>query len=118
VGEIIFQQAEMYDAEKRTTPVELGYAHALTRTIEINLPDNYVVKNLNDLHFNETIKENGEVVAGFAVTYNQEGNKIKIVVSEDYKKVTYPVEEYDSFKKIINTAADFNKVVLVLDKKS
>jgi hypothetical protein len=36
---------------------------------------------------------------------------------EDYRKTLYPVSQYNDFVKIINTASDFNKVVLVLEKK-
>jgi hypothetical protein len=64
------------------------------------------------------------------------GNKIIVKVGEfigeqaqmyDTKKRTTNIElefphalvrtKYTSFKKVINAAADFNKVVLVLDKK-
>ncbi len=36
---------------------------------------------------------------------------------EEYRRVSYPLSQYEDFKKVINASADFNKVVLVLQKK-
>jgi hypothetical protein len=47
---------------------------------------------------------------GFESSYKQEGNIIKVRVMEQYRKVQYPIAQYEDFKKIINAAADFNKV--------
>ncbi len=33
-----------------------------------------------------------------------------------YKKMYYPINQFEDFKKVINASADFNKVVLVLEK--
>jgi hypothetical protein len=41
---------------------------------------------------------------------------IKIVIVEYYNKMEYPVEWYDAYKAVINAAADFNKVTVVLEK--
>ena len=54
---------------------------------------------------------------GFTSSYELKGNILKIVIDEEYKRYSYALTQYPSFKKIINAAADFNKVALVLDKK-
>ncbi len=36
---------------------------------------------------------------------------------ETYHEIKYPLGLFETFKKVINAAADFNKVVLVLEKK-
>jgi hypothetical protein len=117
VGEFIGEQAEMYDTKERTTNIDLEFPHALVRTIELTIPDGYEVKNLKDLHFNEVYKESDKPTMGFVCTYEQKGNVLKIMVREDYANYFYPIQQYTPFKKVINAAADFNKVVLVLDKK-
>jgi hypothetical protein len=35
---------------------------------------------------------------------------------EQYRRIIYPLAEYEDFKKVINASADFNKIVLVLEK--
>ena len=45
------------------------------------------------------------------------GNVLDIEVTETYHEILYPLSQFETFKKVINAAADFNKVVLVLEKK-
>lgn len=116
IGEVIGEQSQMYDAKPRTTDVALAFPHALIRTIQLAIPDGYKVKNLSDLNFNEVFKEKDITTVGFACQYEQKGNVITITVKEDYRNASYPRQQYETFKKVINAAADFNKVVLILDK--
>lgn len=53
----------------------------------------------------------------FVSGFTKEGNNVNIHVREEYRNLYYPVSQYEDFKKIINAAADFNKIVLVLEKK-
>ncbi|WP_166437313.1 DUF3857 domain-containing protein [Niastella caeni] len=115
VGEIIGPQAEMYQEKPRQFDMDVNYPHALERTIEFTIPEGYKVKNLNDLVINKVYKENDEVTMGFESSYTQEGNIIKVHVMEQYRKIHYPLAQYEDFKKIINASADFNKVTLVLE---
>ncbi|MDB5253321.1 MAG: hypothetical protein JWP27_2490 [Flaviaesturariibacter sp.] len=117
VGDLIGEQVQMYDEKERTTPIELPFPHVLDRTIDIVIPDGYEIKNLKDLAFNEVVTSNGKVTMGFVSTYSLDKNILHIVISESYNKYYYPMEQYPAFKKVINASADFNKVVLVLDRK-
>lgn len=117
IGEIIGPQEEMYQEKPRQLPMELPYPHALKRTIVVEIPAGYVVKNLNDLNINIVHKDGDEQTMGFVSTYTQSGKKITINVVEDYRKVMYPLSQFEDFKKVINAAADFNKIVLVLEKE-
>ena len=116
VGEVIGEQAQMYETKPRATTIDVSFPHLLERTIEIIIPEGYQVKNLSDLNINEVYKENDQLTMGFVSSYVLEKNLLKIKIVETYNKVTYSKEQYESFKKIINAAADFNKIVLVLDK--
>jgi len=118
VGEVIGRQVEMYQEKPRRFPMEIEYPHQLERTITLKIPDGYTVKNPNDIKLNVVYSENGESTMGFTSDYTQDGNMLKIHVLEEYKKTTYPLSQYEDFKKVINAAADFNKIVLVLEKKS
>lgn len=118
IGEIIGQQVEMYQEKPRQLPMELPYPHVLNRKITVQIPNGYKVKNLNELNIDVTKKENGVVTVGFVSSYTQTGNSITITINETYREVNYPLEQFDIFTKVINASADFNKVVLVLEKAS
>jgi uncharacterized protein DUF3857 len=118
IGDIIGPQAEMYQEKPRQFPMELGYPHALNRKINFTIPDGYTVKNLDDLNIKQVLTDEGDTTACFISSYTQEGKTVKILVKEEYRRVFYPLTQYADFKKIINASADFNKVVLVLEKKN
>jgi hypothetical protein len=116
IGEVIGEQTQMYNAKERTTDISLAFPHALVRTIQLTIPDGYIVKNLSDLNFNERYKEKDKTTLGFVCSYEQKGNILNIKVQEEYHNTNYPLQQFETFKKVINAAADFNKVVLILDK--
>jgi hypothetical protein len=90
----------------------------LDRKITVYLPDGYTVKNPNDLNFDVEYKDNDVVTMGFVSSYTLKGNVIELNIHEVYRNVAYPISQFTVFQKVINTSADFNKVVLVLEKKS
>ena len=117
IGEMIGEQVQMYDEKPRQNPVELPFPHSLERNIEFTIPNGYTIKNLNDLILNQVYTENGNVAIGFSSHFTREGNKIKVIIREDYRNFYYPLEQYENFKKVINMSADFNKVVLILERQ-
>ncbi|TCC89061.1 DUF3857 domain-containing protein [Pedobacter frigiditerrae] len=117
IGLAIGPQVEMYQEKERQFPMNIEYAHILDRKINLVIPDGYAVKNLNDLKLNEIYKDKGEQTMGFMSDYQLNGNVLTINVVEDYRNTHYPISQYEAFRKIINSASDFNKVVLVLEKK-
>lgn len=116
LGEIIGPQEEMYQEKPRQTPVELPFPHVLDRVITLHIPDGYTVKNPGDININVTHTEGGETTMGFVSSYTQNGNVITITVNEYYKQINYPLSQFEDFKNVINASADFNKIVLVLEK--
>ncbi len=117
IGEMIGEQVEMYQEEERKLPVENDYNREYVRTIRVEIPDGFRIRNLDDLKMNIVHKaDNGDVTMAFLSDYEKEGNTITVTVKEFYKKLTYPVEEFEDFRRIINAAADFNKKVLVLEE--
>lgn len=118
IGEVIGPQVEMYQEKPRQLPISIEYPHNLDRDITFIIPDGYQVKNPGDLNFNITDKaESGRETMGFISSYEMKGNEMKIKVHEFYTVTDYPVSMFSAFTKVINASADFNKVVLVLEKK-
>lgn len=115
VGDIIGPQAEMYQEKPRQFDIDVNYPHALIRNIEFVIPQGYKIKNLEDINISKMVSENGKETMGFESSYKLEGNVLKISIRELYCQLQYPLSQYEEFQKIINAAADFNKVILVLE---
>src|SRR5574343_273011 len=115
-GALIGPQAQMYNEKPRVQPVDSYYTRGYDRKIVINLPEGYEVNNLNDLNFSckPDTKNN---VLGFESLYEIKGNQIIETVKEWYKTDFFSVAEYPMYEKTMNAAADFNKVVLILQPK-
>ncbi|MFZ6052922.1 hypothetical protein [Halocola ammonii] len=116
IGQLIGEQAELYQDEERINPVENTYNHMYSREITFTLPEGYVCKNLDDLNLSVTPFKDGNDGAGFTSTYSVDGNKVTVTVDEYYTQMEFPVEEYQPYREVINAAADFNKITLVLEK--
>ncbi len=117
IGEIIGPQEQMYQEKPRQLPVEMPYPHTLKRKITFEIPAGYKVKNLNDINISIEHKEGDEITMGFVSSYKLNGKTLIIDIYESYKRFHYPLNEFEEFKKIINASADFNKVILVLEKE-
>jgi hypothetical protein len=118
VGELIGPQEQMYQEKPRQLPAEMPYPHVLERKITLEIPTGYTVKNPSDINMKVEYKDANEATMGFVSNYTQAENVITIIVKEVYAKMQYPLSQFEDFRKVINAAADFNKIVLVLEKKS
>lgn len=117
VGAAIGPQVEMYQEKERQLPISIEYPHVLDREIKVIIPEGYFVKNLSDIEMNITDKDSGKETMGFISSYKLSENELKISVHEFYSITDYPVTAIESYMKVINASADFNKVVLILEKK-
>jgi hypothetical protein len=117
-GELIGTQAQMYQEKPRQLPAELQYPHVLERKISFDIPQGYTIKNLDDIKMDVQYKKEDLVTMGFVSSYKVVNNVLEVYVMETYRELKYPLSEFETFKKVINAAADFNKIVLVLEKKS
>lgn len=115
VGMLIGPQAEMYNKEQRKLPVSTQFTRQYVRKIVINIPEGVTVKNPEVLNFNIVTKDEKALQSGFISSYEMKGHQLVVTINEFYNKVYYPVSEYETYEKIINAAADFNKLVLVLE---
>jgi len=118
IGEIIGPQSELYQESERKLDVENDYNRMYNRQIEMKIPSGYSVRNLEDIKISEFFEQAGEKLFNFNSDYQLRDNLLTITIKEYYKKINCSVENFEDFRKVINAAADFNKVTLLLEKDS
>ena len=79
-------------------------------------PKGATVKNLEKFNMSHKTDINGKTEATFVSNYKTQGDEILIENTEYYNIINYPLEHFDSYKAVINAAADFNKIVIVLNQ--
>lgn len=117
VGDLIGQQMEMYQEKKRVLPIENEYQRSYYRTLTITIPEGYAVANLEDINIDNVYSENGKELLSFKSCYELNGNTLIITADEHYRINHISTEVYEDYRKIINSAADFNKITLILEPK-
>ena len=116
LGLLIGPQVEMYQETKRTLPVDMGYRKVYHREINFTIPEGYKIGNPDILNLNITASDENQIYAGFVSSYTIIENELMVIVDEYYHKVHFTVEEFEDYRAVINSAADFNKIVLYLEK--
>jgi hypothetical protein len=106
----------MYQERQRQMPAEMPFPHQEFRTITLHIPDGYTIKNVKDLNFNVSYPSGDSPTMSFTSDYSLNGSILVVHIKELYRSLVYPLSQFEDFKKVINTSADFNKVVLVLEK--
>ncbi|TBW26796.1 DUF3857 domain-containing protein [Gramella sp. KN1008] len=118
VGALIGKQIEMYQEKKRVLPLENEFTRSYFRTIDVAIPEGYEIVNLEDIVIENSYFEGDEEVFSFESGYEMEGNILKIFADEHYKRNMVDTEHFQEYRKVINSAADFNKITLVLKPKA
>lgn len=114
VGQTIGRQMELYQKDKRMLPIEIQYPHYYTRKIKIILPDGATIKNLDKFVMDFKTDLDGKTEAAFTSNYTQNKNEITVENTEFYNLINYPLTSFDQYKAVINAAADFNKIVVIV----
>lgn len=117
VGELIGPQIEMYQEKARQLPVENEYQRSYYRTITVTLPEGFEITNLEDINIDNSFVKDGKELLSFKSYYSLEGNILTITADEHYRVNYIPLETYEDYRKVINSAADFNKITLVMQLK-
>ena len=117
LGSVIGTQSELYSNNKRINPIEIRYPNYYDYKISIKIPRGYNVEGIENININENYISNGEIVAKFESRYVIEGNQLNISIEEFYKSLNYSKSKYNDFRKVINAAADFNKLDIVFIRK-
>ncbi|GAA3600119.1 DUF3857 domain-containing protein [Flavivirga amylovorans] len=115
VGELIGEQMQLYQEKERILPLENEFTRSYYRTINIKIPEGYKVANLDDINIkNSFTKENKEILI-FHSYYELKDNLLTITADEHYRENIIETEHYEDYRTVINSAADFNKLVLVFE---
>lgn len=117
VGMVIGLQSELYQEAERSQPIEMDYPMTYRHVIQFEIPDGYELIGLEDAELDKVYKGEEGPVARFVSTAKQDGNQITIEIDEYYEDIHFDIERYEEFREVINAAANFNKVVLVLEEK-
>src|SRR5690606_12753482 len=117
IGELIGPQIEMYRDEKRTVEVENDFNRMYDRIIRVRIPEGYQIRNPEALNLDIVYKDKDKTPFLFKSSYALEGNLLVVNIEEFYKQIYAPISRCEDFRKVVNAAADFNKVTLVLEKR-
>lgn len=115
LGELIGPQMQLYQEKERILTLEQEFHRSYYRTITVNIPEGYRIKNLNDINIDNSYSENGKELFSFKSFFELSKNVLKITADEHYRKNIIDVSLYEKYRKVINSAADFNKIILVLE---
>jgi len=116
LGLLIGPQVEMYQVSKRSLPVDMGYRKVYHREINFTIPKGYKIENPDELNIDVTASDYRGIYAGFKSNYTISDNKLSVIIDEYYNKVHFTANEFEDYRKVINSAADFNKIVLYLEE--
>ncbi len=116
IGDVIGPQSELYQEKERQDPIDMFYAHHYSRTIKVEIPVGYKPSGLEALKMSIKFDYQNKPACGFVSDYKLENNELRVIINEYYNVIQLPKEEFENFRKVINAAADFNKVNIVLEK--
>ena len=114
VGDLIGAQSELYQEKQRKTPIVNTFNRGYLRTIQVVIPDGYQVQNPDDIIIKEQVEEAGKLIYNFTSSYTLSDKLLNIEIVEYYDQLHYPISKFEPFRRVINAAADWNKIVLVL----
>ena len=119
IGQLIGPQMELYNDDKdRKLDIELPYVHSFERDIRVEIPEGYNLSNLESLQINESyIDESSDTLLLFQSDYKLDNNMLSIHVLEYYKKIVYPKQLWEDYRRVVNSAANFNKATLIFTEK-
>jgi hypothetical protein len=118
LGKFIGSQTELYQEKERKLPFDNSHNRTYERTIIVEIPEGYMIANPEDIVLEHEFKnESGKVVFIFKSSYEMKANVLTVNADEFYDQTVVPVKDYEAYRTVINSAADFEKVTLILTKK-
>ena len=114
IGELISEQTQLYQEKERVLPLENDFERTYKRNIVVQIPKGYKIVNPEDLNMDKSYSEDGEKLLSFKSFYDLKDHTLDITADEYYKLNIINKEIYEDYRKVINSAADFNKITLVL----
>ncbi|MEO8734646.1 MAG: hypothetical protein ABI373_09980, partial [Flavobacteriales bacterium] len=116
IGELLGPQTEMYTDKERKLPVSEDYERQFHRELQVVIPKGWKLVNGADLAMDQHLDVDGERILQFISTWRMDGDTLKVNINENYRRCQLPVAQYEAYRKTVNSAADWNKLKLVLVK--
>lgn len=116
IGDLLGPQSELYQEKERQSQIDMFYAHSYQRTLKLEVPAGYKLSGLDAIKMNIHFDFGGKDACGFKSDYTLDGNVLNVTIREYYNIIQLPKTEFENFRKVINAAADFNKISVVLEK--
>lgn len=116
IGQSIGPQVELYHDDERTIGGESSFNRLYFRKIIVDIPQGYRIVNPEDADMSIIEKSDNEEVFGFVSKHLIKGNQYIVEVEEYYKQIEILLSQFEGFRSVINAAADFNKITLILEK--
>jgi len=116
IGDLIGPQSELYQEKERKFDISIRYNRQYQRVIEFTIPDGYEILNPEVLEEEEVLMVDSQKVAQFICGVYIRDSVLTVHIDEYYAKIDIDKKYYASYRRVINAAADFNKIVLVLTK--
>jgi hypothetical protein len=117
LGDLIGQQVQLYQEKERVLPLEEQFHRSYFRTLTIHIPEGYKITNLEDINIDNSFAKNDKELFSFKSSYELKGNTLTVAADEHYRENIITVPMYEEYRTVINSAADFNKIVLLLEPK-
>jgi hypothetical protein len=114
LGELIGPQEEIYQEKKRQNPIDMPYAHEYNREIRVKIPVGRKLEGLEKIKILYEYEDKDGPMFGFASNYKMEGDELVVSCREHYNRISFPIEKFEEFRKVINAAADFNKITILV----
>ncbi|MDT0690263.1 DUF3857 domain-containing protein [Salegentibacter sp. F188] len=115
VGELIGQQIQLYQEKERVLPLENEFKRSYYRNINIEIPKGYRFANLDDINIDKKYSKDGKEILSFNSFYNVKDGIVHITADEHYRVNIIETARYEDYRDVINSAADFNKLTLILE---
>jgi hypothetical protein len=118
VGALIGPQTELYAELERIQPITTANNKCYSFEIRIAIPDGYKYEGAQNVEIDNEFDDGaGNKYAGFKSTVKVEGTEVVIEIYEYYDVVNIDKKYYEDYRRVINSAADYNKGVVLLKRE-
>jgi hypothetical protein len=112
-GKLMGTYKKLEDKERiRTLDIFMPSARTLNYTFNITVPEGYTIKGVEELN-----KKVTNDIASFTSSASLNGNAVIVTVSRSYNNNFEPVANWSKLLTVMDAAADFTNMKLLLEKK-
>lgn len=116
VGASIGNQEEMFQESERVNDIHIKYPVEYSYELRFHIPKGYDIIGEEKLNIDNSVIVKDEKIARFKSSYELKNGVLTIFVNEFYKNTRYKQEDFKSYQNVINSAANFNNLSVLLKK--